>query len=177
MRGLNPLVLMVMRNSVQQKFTAPTFVSDIDSNIITSQIKFRFDLKGSKVKREVFPADIQTKSKEEFLELSESTLKDLDLVWIKQNYKYDLINVSEEDKRWIVEAIERDTQVLMIQGIMDYSLLLAVERVSDPEHKSLISFVSQQRPQDNENRISAIFNTFISKKYKENGDMSEVSES
>ena len=64
-------------------------------------------------------------------------------MWIKQNYKYDLINVSEEDKRWIVEAIERDTQVLMLQGIMDYSLLLAVERVSDPEHKSLISFVSQ----------------------------------
>jgi hypothetical protein len=40
------------------------------------------------------------------------------------------INISEEDSRLILVTLERDIEFLKTNGLMDYSLLLGIEKVN-----------------------------------------------
>ena len=53
-------------------------------------------------------------------------MKDLDLKLFKMK-KGNIINLSVEDMRNILDIISSDVDFLLKQGLMDYSVLLAVE--------------------------------------------------
>ena len=83
-----------------------------------SKLRYVFDLKGSQVDRKV----------EEKIS-SSTTLKDINfLIAIKKNPK--LIKLSEVDRNRLVTAMRKDVEFLRRHGLMDYSLLLAIERSS-----------------------------------------------
>ena len=58
-------------------------------------------------------------------------LKDQDLDFILRFKNKDLINLSMTDRRKILIILKNDVTFLKSKGLMDYSLLLAVEKVKD----------------------------------------------
>ena len=56
-------------------------------------------------------------------------LKDLDFQLLVNNENQNLVNISILDRRRVILAIKNDIDFLESQGIMDYSLLLAVEHL------------------------------------------------
>ena len=105
------ICLMVMKNSIQKVFQC-------------SQISFTFDLKGSKIGRQVLE---NSTNKVKFKSL---TLKDQDLLYLLKQFDSQLLCINQCDRRKIIQAIKADTQFLASKNIMDYSLLLAVEDIS-----------------------------------------------
>jgi hypothetical protein len=81
------------------------------------KLKYIFDLKGSLINRE-------TKILGKFK--SSMTLKDINLLTIRK--QENLFKFSLNDRTRIMQTIEKDALVLKKQNIMDYSLLLAVEK-------------------------------------------------
>ena len=119
--GLRSMHLMVMKNSI---------VKVNGSN----KLLHTFDLKGSKIKRRVLPLSINLAGSHSFRMLTQQqVLKDRDLMYLQQFRQSDLINISMEDRRKIVYAIRHDVDFLEREGLMDYSLLLAVEQRSGVE--------------------------------------------
>ena len=98
--GLEYLYFFLMENSIRlQK----------DSRLIGI-----FDLKGSKVNRDVDESDENFKPT--------STLKDINFLRRNAN----LMEFSKEDRKQLLEVFEKDVKLLKTQKLMDYSLLLAV---------------------------------------------------
>lgn len=81
------------------------------------KIKHIFDLKGSLINRET---KVIGKIK------PSTTLKDINLLSIRKNEN--LLKFSLNDRTRIIEMMEKDVHVLKKHKIMDYSLLLAVEK-------------------------------------------------
>jgi hypothetical protein len=81
------------------------------------KLKYIFDLKGSLINRET---KILGKFKPSM------TLKDINLLTIRK--QENLFKFSLNDRTRIMQTIEKDALVLKKQNIMDYSLLLAVEK-------------------------------------------------
>ena len=82
LKGMNPICLMVMKNSIMAKDKVP----------------YKFDLKGSEIKRQVLPENINKVSKEAYKKLTESqVLKDIDLRTLKLR-DGNLINLSLADR-------------------------------------------------------------------------------
>lgn len=81
------------------------------------KLKYIFDLKGSLINRET---KVIGKIK------SSTTLKDINLLSIRKDEN--LFKFSLNDRTRIIEMIEKDVHVLKKHKIMDYSLLLAVEK-------------------------------------------------
>ena len=81
-----------------------------------------FDLKGSKVNREVPHSKSLKKT---------STLKDLNFLRKKKEayQKKNIINFDKKDIKLINEQIKKDIQLFEKFNLMDYSLLLAIEKV------------------------------------------------
>lgn len=79
-----------------------------------------YDLKGSTVNRE-------TKIKKNSSRLK--TLKDVNFMQICRTEPLNLIEI---DQAFVLKQLQKDSEFLKSQGIMDYSLLLAIEKV-DPE--------------------------------------------
>ena len=92
-----------------------------------NEMSLKFDLKGSKVKRRVLPLNIQSFSKSKYQLITKQVLKDQDMTYIKNFRNKDIINISISDRRKIITIIRNDVNFLESQGLMDYSLLLAVE--------------------------------------------------
>ena len=78
-----------------------------------------YDLKGSSVNREVKGEDLKPTS----------TLKDVNL---KQHLREepDLVNFESLDKIRLSRILRKDVEFLRSKGIMDYSLLLGIEKTS-----------------------------------------------
>lgn len=106
-----------MRNSIQK--SSPL-----------NEILYKFDLKGSKIKRRVLPEHVNTYGSNSFRKITQQVLKDRDLIYIQNFRQRDLINLSILDRRKIISTIKDDAMFLNAQGLMDYSLLIAVEKVN-----------------------------------------------
>ena len=66
-----------------------------------------------------------------FLSKNTESLKDED--FLQLNYKFNElfhINLREEDRRELIKIIQRDTDFLARNNLMDYSLLLAIEEIT-----------------------------------------------
>ena len=86
------------------------------------KLKYIFDLKGSLVSRE-------TKMKKRHNPTS--VLKDVNLLEIKR--RENILKFFPEDRKTIISNIKKDVIMLRNSGIMDYSLLLAIEE--NPHYK------------------------------------------
>jgi hypothetical protein len=87
-----------------------------------------YDIKGSTVNREVKIKKHTSRTK---------TLKDVNFMKLK---KTEPLNLAEIDLLFVTKQLAKDTEFLKSQGIMDYSLLLAVEKApeqSKPASKSV----------------------------------------
>ena len=74
-----------------------------------------YDLKGSKVKR-----NVKTNNA-----LSSTTLKDINFM---QNKRYmQEVNLNAEDARDLLKVLRKDSEMLAAHEIMDYSVLLGIE--------------------------------------------------
>ena len=82
-----------------------------DSNIVNV-----FDLKGSFIHREVKDKNLKPTA----------TLKDLNLLNIRKEKM--IMRFRPEDQIEIMKNIERDSEILRSHNLMDYSLLLAIEK-------------------------------------------------
>lgn len=58
-------------------------------------------------------------------------MKDQDLDFILRFKNKDLINLSISDRRKILIILKNDIMFLKSKGLMDYSLLLAIEKVNN----------------------------------------------
>lgn len=124
LQGMNPIDLMIMGNSIRK--TSPS-----------NSIPYKFDLKGSKIKRSSLPNKIHLYSKRSFDLLTKSqVLKDLDFRLLANKGNSNLVNISILDRRRVILAMKNDIDFLESQGIMDYSLLLAVEHVQTEKFKN-----------------------------------------
>jgi hypothetical protein len=83
-----------------------------------SAIQRIFDIKGSKVKRDV-PMTTTTKNT--------AVLKDINLLRLIDN-EPKLLNFMKGDLKMLNSVIKRDVNFMLGLGIMDFSLLLAVEK-------------------------------------------------
>lgn len=110
MEEVAPVHLILMGNTKKSN----------DANIVNV-----FDLKGSFINREVEGKNLKPTA----------TLKDINLLNICKNTN--LLLFRPEDQKEIMENLERDSKILMGNNIMDYSLLLAVEK--NPEYHDLVS--------------------------------------
>lgn len=81
------------------------------------EIKFRFDLKGSTYKRNVFNEKIDLKSSEKIT----YALKDLDFTRTEMKFQF-----SKTKKEKILNTIEKDSEFLAQHGLIDYSLLIGI---------------------------------------------------
>ena len=119
LQGMDPIDLMIMGNA--QRKTSPL-----------NSIPYKFDLKGSKINRSSLPKKIHLYSKRSFDLLTKSqVLKDLDFKLLSKNGNGELVNIKLLDRRRVIQAISNDVEFLEGLGIMDYSLLLAVEHVQN----------------------------------------------
>lgn len=106
---------MVMKNSI--------LVQNLEN-----KITLKYDLKGSMIKRKVLSKNIHKLKTEQFMEEAvQNVLKDRDLVCINENRQKLAIKISYRDKVNLLLKIQKDTDFLASQNIMDYSLLIAVE--------------------------------------------------
>lgn len=101
MEEVAPVHLILMGNTKKS----------IDKNIVNV-----FDLKGSFVNREVIGNDLKPTS----------TLKDINMLNLCK--QMNMLRFRPEDQKDIMENLERDVNMLRSKNIMDYSLLLAVEK-------------------------------------------------
>ena len=81
-----------------------------------NRLKYVFDLKGSLVDRKVKGKTTNT-----------TTLKDINFRMASKVNK-DLTKFEENDRKKLLEAMRKDVEFLRRNGLMDYSLLLAIER-------------------------------------------------
>lgn len=102
---LEPVHLIMMANTVQSMWNK-------------MELKYMFDLKGSLINRET---KINMKKYKPGM-----TLKDINLLNIRKDEN--LLKFSAPDRAKIMSIIEEDAKVLQRHDIMDYSLLLAVEK-------------------------------------------------
>lgn len=87
-----------------------------------------FDLKGSKINREVLNSNDKRLSEVPFKMICKNNcLKDNDLYFILNARHPNLINIHYRDYIKLMETLKRDTLFLQENNIMDYSLLIAIE--------------------------------------------------
>lgn len=116
MEDIVPVNLLLMANTI--KHNSIDWIQNV------------FDLKGSIINRQVRITPLIKKT---------STLKDVNLQKIKQEMQVDRIDFlkfCKEDIDRLNKVIELDTQLLCDFNIMDYSLLMAIERVPRNLRKS-----------------------------------------
>ena len=94
---------------------------------IVNTIPYTFDLKGSRIKRRALPKKFEKFTSKQQKALVEQIMKDEDLTKFTRKMKPNLINITLTDRRKIIQSARNDVDFLESQGIMDYSLLLAVE--------------------------------------------------
>lgn len=86
--------------------------------------KMVFDIKGSTANRYVnLPA--QRFSRSNFNQ--KLVLKDINFLKINRAMDFSLIRLSQKDQAHLQNIIEKDSQFLLSRGLMDYSLLVAIE--------------------------------------------------
>jgi len=97
-------------------------------NIDHAELQFTFDMKGSQINREVLKSktarDLRTDRP-----TGGKVLKDLDFLRLKELKKF--INFHNDDWSTIISNISHDVAYLQSQRFMDYSLLMAIRKVSD----------------------------------------------
>ena len=106
MKAVDPVHIMMMENTMRLK--------DPD------QLKYVFDLKGSRVDRKV-----------KGVTKPSTTLKDINFLMATEAYK----GFTEQtfiNKRILRAAVRADVEFLRSEGLMDYSLLLAIETMRKP---------------------------------------------
>lgn len=116
LEGQPDIYLMLMPNAIKNKEKL-------------SSIDFRFDLKGSAVNRQVLPHANQNNRELLKYYRKKLVLKDQDFRFLMKFSKSDLVNIKLEDKHSIISQIKHDILFLESNNLMDYSLLLAIERI------------------------------------------------
>ena len=91
-----------------------------------------FDLKGSTVgrKTKVEPSRFWRVAMK-----CDKVLKDINFMEMQADFKRMLVECSHEKKLEILDILRKDSKFLREYGIMDYSLLLAIEDNPEPEFK------------------------------------------
>ena len=84
-----------------------------------SQVRRVFDLKGSTVDRRVKMTRSTSRQK---------TLKDENLLCLQSRTRNGLVEMFQSDRAFVLAQLKRDTQFLRDLNIMDYSLLLCIEK-------------------------------------------------
>lgn len=87
------------------------------------QLRYIFDLKGSTVDRVVTG---KTKNS--------TTLKDINFLVTKKRFRM-LTTLDEKTNRKLVRAMRKDIEFLYSQRLMDYSMLIAIEKSSITDHE------------------------------------------
>lgn len=98
--------------------------------------KMTFDLKGSTVGRKSTLA-----TTEKFwltTQNQKKVMKDLNLLDINKDMDEKLIRLLPHDKQQLDHMIKRDSEFLMRHGLMDYSLLLVIEKIQAPGQDGII---------------------------------------
>jgi hypothetical protein len=113
LQGFSPVGVLVMQNAVS-KFQ------------VGNKINLVFDIKGSRYKRQVLDKNSSKKK----VKTANMVLKDLDFVNYVRNHDSDLINLKADDRLDLIKQLDADTSFLEVQGLMDYSLLLAIEEIN-----------------------------------------------
>jgi len=105
-----PIHVMIMQNTMP--------------NIDGTDLHYVFDMKGSSINREVL-------KKKKPSELAEPTggkvLKDLDYIKLKELKNFFLLEKHQSDP--ILSQLQKDSNFLMSEKFMDYSLLMGIRRV------------------------------------------------
>ena len=65
-----------------------------------------------------------------FLKINSETLKDQDYLLL-QNYKEFNLNITWQQKLQLIDIIQKDSQFLSDNYLMDYSILVGIEKVSN----------------------------------------------
>lgn len=113
LQGHNSTKFMIMKNELN-------LISE-DNEII-----LKFDLKGSQVNRSAFQkGDVM----QNFKLMKSVTMKDNDFTVLRQHKN--LINIGSRDRHHLMQIIKADVKFLASQNIMDYSLFIGIELVSD----------------------------------------------
>ena len=112
---LEPVHLIMMHNTIQSKFLLSYYIDPMWKEI---KLKYLFDLKGSLINRET---KLNMRKHKPGM-----TLKDINLLTIRK--EENLLKFSPQDREKINDILEKDALVLRKHNIMDYSLLLAVEK-------------------------------------------------
>lgn len=89
------------------------------------QMLYKFDLKGSLMKRNTFPLLKYLKATSSMFEQTGTVMKDVDFLFLHRCKPFLDLGLSQGSL--LLAQIKRDTQFLASLNIMDYSLLLAVE--------------------------------------------------
>ena len=67
-----------------------------------------------------------------YLKTHKDTLKDLDFINLNKKYKNLLrIKITDQDRRKLIEVIEKDVKFLCDNELMDYSVLMGIEIIGD----------------------------------------------
>jgi 1-phosphatidylinositol-4-phosphate 5-kinase len=118
-----------------------------------SNQKMCFDLKGSTKGRHTNLPDKRFSHKN----FNQSkVLKDLNYMYINKSLNYKLLKLTGRDHKDLLETIEKDSKFLREHNLMDYSLLLVIEKISAEERSKLTltkqnterfrnSFISQEK--------------------------------
>lgn len=86
--------------------------NEIVKNSPRSQIEFIFDMKGSRINRQVLPKFQHLRRQEIHNLAKKHTLKDEDFTFITKFQRTNLVNISVSDKRLIMQTLRRDTLFL-----------------------------------------------------------------
>lgn len=119
----------VIRLSKRNKFKAEKIYLVVMNNILNTELKlgYRFDLKGSRTGR---------RHSEQERKEHKKTLKDLD--FLDLDFK---INIGSEKKQVLMDCLRRDCHFLEKRGLIDYSLLLGIHKITatgDSEERRLV---------------------------------------
>lgn len=113
MDSFSPISILIMENTMP--------------NILNFELQYVFDMKGSQINREV----LKSQTVKDLLRNGPTggkVLKDLDFLRLKNLRKF--INLNNEDWLKINEFIKSDVGYLEQERFMDYSILMAIRKVS-----------------------------------------------
>lgn len=101
-------------------------------NCNSKHIKNIFDIKGSSFQRSTNLFNHQSNM---------SPLKDLDFLWMKR-VEPDLVSFYKDAYNEIITTLKSDTKMLMSNNIMDYSLLLVIIQLPNPQDEDYLKIIN-----------------------------------
>lgn len=107
---------------------------------------YTFDLKGSLVARHCMKLSAYQNCSLKTFKQTKSVMKDLDFMLLQKSNQ--VVSLDCEDFDEVIHQLKQDTEFLAKQGLMDYSILLAVEQISTDHsnEKQQANFINLLNP-------------------------------